>query len=269
MFLKASQKISAITFVTLCFLPIGNLDLFDGYMRYGYALLPVVDIFFFKVVEKKEKRIFNIILYSVALVEMFIFGARGCLFAHALFVFFICFSIYRPQSKLMIKTFIGGCGLIVFYNLEFILVYLKQAFNNMGYHVYAIDKYLLQLENGFEDASSGRDVLWNDALEVMSQHPFFGGDISGRDEYYHNFFLQLGAEFGWIVLILVGIAIIVMIAKIWKLKDKYKKYVFFLIFSIAFGRLLFSSSYWLRPELWLLIGMYFSNNFTRTRSLSN
>ncbi|WP_256194718.1 O-antigen ligase family protein [Mordavella massiliensis] len=268
-FLESCRKVSLFTFIMLCLLPVFNIDLFDGYMRYGYAMLPVVDVFLYQCIENKQKRIWYAVLYIVALLEMAIFGARGCLFSHALFVFLICFYVYSPQKRFLLKLSIGIISLILFLNLESVLIFLKNFFNNLGYRVYAIDKYIMQLEGGFESASSGRSTIWEMALDVIKEHPFWGGtignDINGL-EYYHNFLLQIGAEFGVIILIICIVAIVIMVIKVLKTKDKSKRYVFCLLFSITFGRLMFSSSYWLRPELWLLIGMYLSGKFTNERS---
>lgn len=266
-FLEESRKISLFSFFMLVFLPLINIDLFGGYMRFGYALLPIVDTLFYSLVELKKNRVRYIVFYCISLVEMTIFGARGALFSHLLFVFFVAFAVYKPQKRIGLKILLAISALGGVYNLEKILYFIKDLFNRMGYRVYSIDKYIMQLQGGFEYASSGRNALWEKGMKVIREHPICGGRLGGAEGtegvYYHNFFIQLGAEFGVPIVIIVMFILTYIILRMMLSSNKEGKYVFFMLFSIAFGRLLFSSSYWLRPELWLVVGMYCANTFEK------
>ncbi len=263
-----STVFAFVSFFSLCFLPLVHLDRFEGYFRYGYAMLPIVNVFFKNCLENKRKRLLYFLFYGVSLLEMTVFGSRGALLSHGIFIAFIIFVIYRKKVLLKVTLCLTAIGIACY--LEEILIFIKSIMNGLGYRVYAIDKYLLQLRQGFSSASSGRTPLWNSGIQVIQHNPLFGGSFDSSEEYgfdyYHNLFIQIGADFGVIVLLVASAAIIYTVIKACRSFDKTSQYLFFLFFSMAFGRLLVSSSYWLRPEIWMLSGMFFSNAFGKKQS---
>lgn len=265
-FLERCKSLSVITFFMLVFIPVIGLDKFGGYMRFGYALLPLANIFFYFLSETKEKSLPYLILYILTLFEMTVFGARGSLFAHLLFIVCVLFFLDGSRKKFLMKVTFIVAGFFIFFNLENILLHIKVLFNDAGYRVYAIDKYLAYLQRGFEYSSSGRDVLWNIGIDNIQKYPLFGGPVGVipgmEDTYYHNFFIQLGAEFGIPIMLFVISIMVFMFVKAILKYDEMSKGAFFFIFTIAMGRLMFSSSYWLRPEFWMVAGMWLSGTFT-------
>ena len=268
-FLSKIESYAIPVFVSLMCLPFLGIAKFGGYMRFGYAMLPICNLFLVcLLVQDHKQKCIKACLYLIALFEMVVFGARGALFCHLLFALLYFVFIATNRKYFILKCVLLMIGLILSFNLEPILLFLKTVLNSFGLKTYAINKYILQLNEGVFAASSGRRYLWDIGLNQIKQHPFWGGTLSFKSiasnssqSYYHNFFIQLAAEFG-IPLALLAIGLIIkMFVKVCKYGDNDSKCVFFILFSISFGRLLFSSTYWARPELWLLLGMYCSDKF--------
>ena len=66
--------------------------------------------------------------------------------------------------------------------------------------------------------------------------------------YVHNLFLQVGRDFGVIAFVLYSL--FTLFNKKIPIEDRM---ILLVIFSLALGRLLFSSVLWKRPEFWMLV----------------
>jgi uncharacterized membrane protein YecN with MAPEG domain len=78
-------------------------------------------------------------------------------------------------------------------------------------------------------------------------------------EYYHNILLEILVGFGFVVfagfILFVGRSFV----KMARSGNGTLKWVYCILFVLCFGRLMFSSTFWQRPEFWLFIGFYIAN----------
>ena len=260
---KAMFFLSKINFLLLVTLPF-TTGLAESYMRFGYGMLPSVIMSFVELahyssekittIDLKEKciEIFDLIIILIGGLEMLIYGARGSTFAFLLFVV-IDYLIFKKVS-LLYTCALFLFSLFLYSNLEFILDYLERITNRLGIFSYAIFKFKAQLMYGFDSASSGRAFLYTHAINEILQYPIFGGTLSTDEVYVHNLFLQVGTDFGVfaiIILILFTLYVLYLIGK----KDivKEEKLLLLIFFSLSYGRLMFSSTIWQRPEFWILV----------------
>ena len=256
-------SISRISFCLICLIPF----FFDyNYMRFGYGILPIVIMMYIDLVYRREKngkktkdlfRMIDIGILVIGFAEMLLYGARGCLVA--LIIFVAMDRILINKTHIIRNSILFLLVIIIILNIVPILDTVEKIAENLGIYSYSITKFKMQLAGGFEYAASGRVSIYNQSLERIQAHPFFGGmidmDESGGD-YAHNLFLQTAEDFGipaMIILVLFIVYILIVIGQ--KRGTITEKSLLMLLFSMSIGRLLFSSTLWRRPEFWMLVCM--------------
>lgn len=120
------------------------------------------------------------------------------------------------------------------------------------------DEGSIDLENG----SSGRDKVYEMAMEDIKKHPFLGygpmGQLKERHRYCHNLYLDVLYEGGlvyfavWVVLT-VGF----IIRFIHRIRQNEDDILFLFLFSCVFMVLMFSAYYPMQGGLWYFIGYLF------------
>ncbi len=262
-FMEYSVIMSRITFVVLAWVPF--VKSFYSYMRFGYGMLPVVvfayiDLFYFKrknntQLDKNKKYIsifIDIVLIIVGAIEVVLFGPRGATFA--LILLFVLDRFVLNKENFVANALIIVSSALIVLNLGKILSLINEFLSDINMSSYAIMKYEKQLNNGIAAASSGRDKIYGWALDSIEQSPIIGNPIS-VDEYVHNLFLQVFQDLGIVGFIfIIGFTLycIYMIGS--KKFDKNDRLAILALFSLAYGRLMFSSVVWRRPEFWMLLG---------------
>ena len=256
-FLEYSIKLSKIGFWLICWNPFVSGF---SYMRFGYGMLPIViliyiDLLYIGNVASSKQRIQSIIIFSIGTLEILLYGARGAMFALLLFIFIERFFINK--KKIILNAMIIIVGAMIYENLLAILNIFERITQQLGVYSYSITKFKMQISQGFVEASSGRDVLYRNAIENIKKHPWIGNSIQIDEEggdYTHNLFLQIGQDLGLIFLIVLILFLLFILMKLWSNGlDIHEKLCIALLFSIAIGRLMFSSTIWRRPEFWMLI----------------
>ena len=191
-------------------------------------------------------------------------GSRGTLLAIALF--YLINLLKRGNWLLLIVLL-----LLIVISWDLIMLVLE----NIVYMVADITgarkiESLIRLASGeaeMLEASSGRDVLYMRSIQLFKENPFGCGvgywseDPVMNGLYPHNIFLQVATEFGVIGLVSLLTLIAVVTIRLFRLDEE--SFAFGgMLFAIAIGRLLISSSYWERPEFWLLLGAFVFNSKT-------
>ncbi|MDR6878341.1 hypothetical protein J2X61_000082 [Bacillus sp. 3255] len=260
-FLDFGYKIGVLNFFLLF------LDPFFGfyeinYMRFGYALLPSVLFIFVKVYKNKRMRgkILPLIFFLISLFEIFLFGARGCFIATMFFV--AIYLMIVDKKHYLLKGLLISLGFVMWIYLYQVLIFIANLISSLGFSSYSISKYIRAFEEGIAGTSSGRAELYALAIENIKESPLIGNQFTSSNsessfEYYHNIFLQIGSEFGVVVLAFFAVFILFSLIKSLLFSNLNKKIVYMIMFSVVFGRLMFSSDYWQRPEFWLFMGIYF------------
>lgn len=274
-FLKYGLAVGWFNFIILFFVPF--TDLYNeeiNYMKFGYTLLPSVLVAFVSLFSSyKSKATF--ILFLLSFIDMLIFGSRGSLLTFILFsIFFIYFN---SKVTLFIKSFIAFILVLIGVNLKTILEFIIEVAESYSLYSYALIKYLNLLDgNSLASTSSGRDEIYSSAINRIYSSPIWGSPINSSfidtgSSYYHNIFLDILVNFG--IFVFVGfIFYMIYIMFIVISKKNYSLFTtFFIIFFVTLGRLLVSSSFWQRPEFWLLMGICISldDRKTKNNSLTN
>ena len=266
--LKTMFILSKIGFLLLFWLPFSS-QITTSYMRFGYGMVPIVilsyvEIKYYKYIIdfsvnniKNLNKVFNFIIVLVGSLEILLYGARGCTFSLLVFIFLDYFLLKSFSFLKSALLFI--CLLTIYFNIEWVFDVLDIIVSKFGVFSYSLLKFKRQLLYGFENAASGRLDLYTNAVEDIFENPLFGGNISISETYVHNLFLQVGSDFGiFAVLIMILFLIYVLHLICSQSTTSEEKILLVTLFSISFGRLMFSSTIWQRPEFWMLVFCVFS-----------
>lgn len=268
-FFKVANKVAWINFLLIGFIPFtslyGESDLSINYMKYGYAILPIVLVAYTNII-RGHTSIAEWGLFLCSLLSMIVFGARG---AQLTFVLFFLFSfLFLSRVRFIWKLLISVVILIGVFALPYLLTQLISILDQYGVSSYPIAKYSELLSGtDFIDTSSGRNFLYEYAYLRILEHPLLGNplnscyvDTGGDFYYYHNVFLDLLVNYGTIV---TGVLLLLLVYVLWGIFTRGtldEKYLIAILFIVPFGRLVVSSSFWLRPEFWLFLS-YSINTF--------
>lgn len=255
-FFKWSIIFAKIGFLMICWNPfMGNFS----YMRFGYGMLPVVllayiDLFYYDDKTKIQKS-YDFFIIIVGIIEIILYGARGTVFS--LLLFFLIERFCIRKKRFILNAILIILAFLIYNNILPILDTFEKLSKEIGIYSYSITKFKMQIASGFDEASSGRDILYQNALQKIREHPWFGNPIEIDEEggnYVHNLFLQIGQDIGVICLVVLIILLVYMLIYIWLDKIEISQRLMgTLLFSVAIGRLMFSSTIWRRPEFWMLL----------------
>lgn len=232
-----------------------------SYMAFGYRTLPCVLIYFYEYYFKKKK--IALILFSLNTIIISIYGGRGPFFSLLIFLLINYFLFYKNKivkwSSLIITT-----TLFILLNTNYmkikIVEIIQYLIEDLNLKTYALYKLMLLLERGIASASSGRDILYKNAINLGNKNIMFGNGIGSfrkiYETYPHNILLEIYVQFGLVGILLICLIIFKIIKKL-KKGDINEKVLIIILFSLSVPRLTFSSSFWERPEFWGLIGLAF------------
>ncbi len=255
-FIRFSCKLAYINFFAIALYPfMGEF----AYMRFGYGMLLTVIFMYVKISFLNVGRnAFDVILFVGSFGMLLFYGARGAVFSFLLMVAIDRFIIRRKEfakNATILAAF--GCVLYCFSN---ILAVLQSLASKIGTRTYVLSKLRMQLDSGAEAASSGRFRIYESAIDKIRDNWFFGGPMEieidfaqSGSTYAHNLFLQAGLDFGVLGIVVMFLFVMYILWQIWHSpKRNAQCYVLAILFSIAIGRLMFSSIIWRRPEFWML-----------------
>lgn len=256
-FLGTCEKLSIINFFVLFlnpFMPNYN------YMRFGYGMVLTVIFVIISIRNGTSKRsmIFKYLMLIISLLELFIYGARGCMISVGLFYILYRFLVYKDR---VCENILIACLVSFLYSKLISIIDIAYAISlRVGIASYAIAKYKMQLRSGWKVASSTRDILYQDSLKLIKAHPYIGNpmELSLKDgEYVHNLFLQVAQDMGIMALFILVIILTLVLIKVFSSKTIIQdRIILCALFAIAIGRLMFSSTLWKRPEFWLMLSFY-------------
>lgn len=235
-----------------------------NYMRFGFGMLPSLIFLTLKLTNlvdctcftrwSNKRSAFDAVVLLAGLAEVAFYGNRGALFAYLLFFVIDRFFINRKQILLNLSVVVV-CILLGIFILP-ILTWLNGIAAKYGMFGRTFYQMIRFFNKGFNEASAGRSILYRKAIERFVERPVFGNKIitdTDKLDYAHNIFLQVGQDLGIVGLTALMVLIIAVVHKLVSQKTaKATKMILAALFGISFGRLMFSSSLWLRPEFWLL-----------------
>ncbi|MEH7502853.1 O-antigen ligase family protein [Neobacillus drentensis] len=270
---NAFLRIGVLNFFVIGTYPF--VPFFDSmeYMRFGYAMIPSVIMFWFEVMgEKKYNPIWwGMTIYSTVITV--IYGSRGTILVLLLVILLsVLFSKKLAiGKKLFISVFFGIIIYLVIKN-DLVIKIIDYLFFDLGIKSYALEKLRMMVIDGIAESSSGRDVLYSSILFYIKQNPVIGYGIGYSESvlglYPHNIFLQIMLESGFIALT-CWLCIWIYCSYKYRILSMEQETGIFkittLVISVALGRLLVSSDFWLRPEYWFILSILV--NYQRNRNL--
>jgi len=184
---------------------------------------------------------------------------------------FIFLKLIRPGTQIsfrkaigyLVVTVIGFSGLI-FYNRIFESIYdLLLLFGIKSRNI------TLLLNEGVH--WSGRDLLYENVIKEIIENPIMGiglagdrGILGGR--YVHNFFIEVIANFGFIMggILLIAFLLLVLKSLIQNNRVKYNMIIIWL--CIGFIPLMVSGSYLTSMNFWIFLALILNGLFIRNKS---
>lgn len=232
---------------------------------YGYMIFPACIISTNETIRKKS--VFYGLVATVGLGLSILMGARGPILLELVFV--VIRLIEEPihrVGKIVSIAVIAGIGTLIYFNLNSIV----ELLNRLAVSLNLSSRIFAQLSKGNLFAS-GRDNVYGAVLQIIDKHPLTGVGI-GTDRievakllnrtdvlgtYSHNFFLDMLVQFGIIagVVLIIGFVILTVRYYHFSKKSKAGISVFWVMITICFGPLLFSSSYFTYPLFFAMLAM--------------
>lgn len=229
-------------------------------MTYSFIIFT---IFYYKNIRKKIS--FILMLISFILVA-FYSNRSSLLICIVIIVFFEILSFKGKNFTLnYFKSFFYFVILLsLFLNLEGIVIFLRDTLQGFGINSYILNKTVTAIQRGIVESSSGRDFLYEQAVDMIHSNYFMPNGIgyyqfNTNFTYPHNIFLDILITFGIFGLIIFIIIVCVGIYKFLNLKDSLEKIVVFTLVIYVGIRLNFSGMFWSESILWVIIGLLLPN----------
>ncbi len=226
-------------------------------MSYAYCVCFLTCILLFWFLEMHHP--LDGILSAMGMLSVLLCGTRGPVIC--ILVMLIIWSfLYQPQKKYRVIAI----TVFLFIVLLFYTGILANAAKSLSDWLTERDLPsfrildMLQMDEISDD--SGRGDIYGMITEGIYQRPLLGYGIGGdrmltEHAYAHNIFLEFFAHFGiFFGLLFLGAIVYYLLRGVFD-RDKNMGAVSVIFFAGGVARLVFSSSYILLPELYLILGM--------------
>lgn len=226
-----------IMYVISVVLGYGNLSGYNMNLSYS-LLLPAASLYSRK---KIESIVASIILYIIIIVA----GSRGAVLA---------FGIYILGDIILFnkKNFIIVIPIVSLFLLN--LADIVEWLAGLGITSRTINMAL----EGNISSSSGRDVIAETSLRLLSNNPLIGLGLWGDRlyaAYAHNIFLEIYVDFGYLLGSFIIVALLIFISYIFVKSTRCNKRILFKYLCVIMVPLQLSHSYLLHIEFAILMGI--------------
>ena len=193
---------------------------------------------------------------------LFSMGTRGAIVCLGVYVL-LCLIFITVINKPLLTVAMFGIGYVLLFSFglyEKILFLLYSFANSFGLSTRFFDKLL----SGQISQSNSRVIIRERVLEALFKHPFtglgiYGDRVAAGNTYAHNFFIEILAQFGVIIgVVLIGLFLYLILKafrKLVKTKRTDILSIFFVCIVSGFLKLFLSDSYIDNPFFFLLIGL--------------
>lgn len=230
-----------------------SIDTYSMTLSY-YMLLPMI-MFLDNLIDKFSFK--NLIFAITSILITISIGSRGAILC--IFIFGIL-KILRNNIKINYKKvmlyfigiIIGMIGGIFFKQIVYSLYVLLGKFG--------VNSRTLLLLSMSEIHLSGRDDIYMKVVGEIIKNPFQGIGLAGDRRiigggYAHNFFIELLADFGLIIGVILSIFITMIILKSLLVKENIKYNLTIIWLNLGFIHLMVSSSYLIDIKFWIFLGI--------------
>lgn len=243
---------------------LGKEGTYDQGLTYSYLISAIIlcGSLFEKVNIKK------LIPFLLCLFSMLSFGARGPIVCVAIY-FIVRLTVLLLNKQplkaiLILLVYILGF-LIIYINLETIIQFTIQRFDEMGFSTRVLSRIL---DNSLLE-DKARKQIYIYCIDYIKSNPNgVGGPVNDRIYlskvlygwndvlgcYPHNFFLEIIMQFGLLFGVIILIVFILFVIKAYK-NNKTSENVLLMFLGFGFIPLLFSGSYVSFAPFWMLIAL--------------
>lgn len=222
-------------------------------VSFGYEILPFALFFFYNALKYKKNE--DIISTVIATLLILGGGSRGPILFYGVFVIlYICTEMKHSQYKGRIIFSVGMIAFILFNFWHKILVEIASILNKVGLS----SRFIVTMLSGTVTDDSGRDRIWNAAIEMIRENPLGYGAMGAQHKiahiiyagYPHSIILEVLIEYG----VFIGSAILIFFTyKVIQMlfsNDRKEWFGIFLPFFCTSCCLFISLTYWGFPAFW-------------------
>lgn len=230
-------------------------------MHFSYSVLFVLMIHLNEFLNQKKKLFLILSIFEVSMIVLY--GSRGALVC---VVVFLVINVIRKnlefRSKLLylVSIFIASIG--AYFAFNELSPSIFQLLISKGVSSRTIN---LLFSGNFLKHDSNRSIIWERAMELISQRPVFGWGIGGFTDalgapYPHNLFLDLLLAFGYLIGGILIVTLIIIIIKAVYTAEQEERYLTFIFVSIALVCLMFSGTVFTNYYFFIMLGLVLSVN---------
>lgn len=193
---------------------------YNSYVTYICMALPFVFFSLFGKLKKKNFIYLIVIILLSASVILFNSSRGGLL---CLIVFFLIYFINSPKKKYVIPIFVMLGGGMLFY---------------FGEDMLSVISY--RLSDGGLTTDTGRMQIYSNAIKVFFDTFGFGTGVGGLNSWMskfsndilatHNLFLEILAQFGFVIFLLFTVFMVRLFFKSLKVSDSNRRIVLYMLF---------------------------------------
>lgn len=207
--------------------------------------------------------IINKILLIIQLFGVMVTGGRGGAVLVLIYTIYISVNVFKERKVSNLSKYI--LYMIVLFMFAFILQGLFSDNNLFKNSIQRITSYISK--DGIDwDGTSGRDVIFKEAIELIKSSPILGYGLYGFLDlfpmYPHNIFLELMLNGGLIYTLLSIIIFVITISKYRKISklDKRNRFIMILLLY-PLTDLMFSGSYMRSGPFWFVMILILTSNY--------
>lgn len=235
----------------------GNVITRNYNQVYGFKFLFVaLMLTYMGFYEKKKVCLF---LSIIVLIQIVMYASRTALLAYITFIVIYFLFNQRGKNKnvkrIMYILLFGICAYIIESN--YFLKAVTDILNKFGLSSKIIDSFI----NSSNSIDGGRLFLWTDSLTLIKSHFWGVGVYYDRylyNVYVHSIFLEILANFGWLIGMIIIVYLIKIIITMLTKADQQIKIIFMVFSSLSIVRLLLSYSFWYDINFWIMIAIYYN-----------
>ncbi len=261
---KAANVVFFIGLLLTLLIFTGRASIGSYSMAFSYYMLLPAIMFTDDFLDKFSFKMLAFDILSIIIILSL--GSRGAILC---IMVFTLLKFFRRNAKLSNVRLIGDLSLIVvalimLIYLDQILVYLYGFIGKFGINSRTLRIFLSQ---GLY--LSGRDTIYESIVSEILKHPLFGIGIGGDRNvlggaYAHNILIEIIANYGIPLGIVVILFIFINILKALLRKDPFDYSIAIIWLSLGFVHFMVSGSYIVDIRFWTFLGVIL--NITRNNS---
>ena len=224
----------------------------SDYMSYSYNLLPFWCLVLIAALHNKKR--LQWIFVFLGFVQGIFYGSRGAILWLVMCgVLVSCLQFFHKNGlKKLIKSFIG-LGVITLVGKLVFPILMETSIVSKSY-------ILRRIQSGNLSSSSGRDILFEECLNILANMNFniyglfYDRTVLSNGWYSHNLIFEVFISFGWLLGFIFLFVLFLYLILICFNQNKERKIVFIFLSCSLFFRYFLSGSIFDEGNFWIFLG---------------